>query len=117
MYTFALDRIVCQDFVFLSLLFFFCSLEVFQLGKFGSDIRQYEECRVVGTAGQQVDTLIGQFDTVILFVDHEVQFVGSFMHVAHIFRHEVFFRLQHLCLDTLFAQEFNQRFVTRISLE
>ena len=93
MYTFALDRIVCQDFVFLGLFFFFGSLEVFQLGKFGSDIRQYEERRVVRTSGQQVDTFVGQFDAVIFFVDHEIQLVGCFVHVAHVFRHEVFFSL------------------------
>jgi len=116
MYAFALDGIVGQQFVFLGLLFFFV-LDMFQFGKLGGDIRQYEECRVVGLAGQQVDTFICQFDTVILFVDHEVQLICSLVHVAHVFGHEVFFRLQHLGFYTLFTQEFDQRLVARISLE
>ena len=37
--------------------------------------------------------------------------------MAHVFRHEVFFRLQHLGLNTLFAQEFDKRLVARVSLE
>ena len=84
MYAFTLDGIVGQQFVFLSLFFFFV-LDMFQFGKLGGDIRQYEECRIIGLAGQQVDTFIGQFDTVIFFVDHEVQFVCRFMHVTHVF--------------------------------
>ena len=90
---------------------------MFQFGKLGGDIRQYEECRIIGLAGQQVDTFIGQFDTVIFFVDHEVQFVCRFMHVTHVFRHEIFFRLQHLGFYALFAQEFDQCLVARISFE
>ena len=116
MYAFALDGIVGQQFVFLGLFFFFV-LNMFKFGKLGSDIRQYEECRVVGLTCQQVDTFIGQFDTVILFVDYEVQFVCRFVHMTHVFRHEVFFRLQHLGFYALLAQEFDQRLVTRISLE
>ena len=116
MYAFALDGVVGQQFVFLGLFLFFV-LDMFQFGKLGSDIGQYEESRVVGLAGQQVDTFISQFDTVILFVDHEVQFVCRFVHVAHVFGHEVFFCLQHLGFYPLFAQEFDQRLVARISLE
>ncbi len=88
---------------------------MFQFGKLGSDIRQYKECRVVGLTGQKVDTFIRQFDTVVLFVDYEEQFICRFVHVTHVFRHEVFFRLQHLGFYTLFTQVLDQSLVTRIS--
>ena len=88
----ALDRIVGEQFIFLCLPLLFVR-DVLQFGKLGGDVGQDEELWVVGLAGQQVDTFVGQLHAVVLLVDDEIEFVGGFVHVAHVFRHEIFFRL------------------------
>ena len=107
MYTLALHGVVGEDLVLTGLLLLFGALHVLQLRQLGGDVGQDKEGGIIGLTRQQVDTLIGQLNAVVLLVDHEIEHIGSLVHVLVVLRHVVFLGLQHLCLDTLLAEVFD----------
>ena len=112
MYTFRLDGIVGHQSIFFSQALFVGQVFlIFQSGKLGGNVGQYEEGRVVRIACNQVNTFIGQIYTVQLFIDDEVQWISNFVHTFVVLFHIDFFRLEHAGFDTRFAQEFNQGLV------
>ena len=111
--TFRLNRIVLEQFVFFRQFFLFREPHFFDIGDFSTDIRHNEELRVVGSARQRIDTLIGQFNRVMFFVDNKVKRIGSFRHITVVILHIVLFGLQQDGLDTIFTKELDERCILR----
>ena len=109
--TFRFDGVVVDEFVFLGNLFFVAQHFVFQFRKLRSDVGQYEELRIFRVAGEAVDTFVGQFDGVVLFVDNEIQRIGHHVHFLVVVLHVEFFGFLHAGLHALFAEELDQRLV------
>ena len=117
MYAFRLDGIVGEQGILLGQTLFFAQvLFIFQFGKLGGDVGQYEEGGVGRVSADEVNTLVGEVDAVQLLVDDEVERIGHFVHALVVLLHVDFLCLQHTGLDALFAQELDERLVLGQSL-
>ena len=117
-YALGLDTIVREDVVFLLLLLLGSDRGVaFQFRHLASHIRQDEEVRVIGRAGQGINTLVRQLDGFVLLVDDEIEFVGSDMHVLLVLLQVELFGLLQPHFDTRLGEIFDQRLRFRHSLE
>ena len=115
-YALALDSIVREEgFLALGELLGGETL-VRQVSQEAGDIGEDEEGRVIRTARQEVDTLVGELDAIVLLVDDEVEFVGDEVHLAHVVGHVLFLDLEHTGLDTRFAEVLDEGLALRHTL-
>ena len=120
-YALAFDAVVGQDIVFLLLSLFlrtssFVSLYLY-LRHLASDIGQDEEIRVVGSAGQGVDTFVGEVDGLVLLVDDEIELVGGDVHVLLVLLEVELLGLLQAHFDARFGEVFDERLRFRHTLE
>ena len=103
--TLGLDAVVGVDIVFalLHLVRRETGL-VLEIRDLRSYVRQDEEIRVIGRTGEGIDTLIGEFDGLILLIDDEEELVCRDMHVLLILLEVELFGLLETHLDTRLAQ-------------
>ncbi len=78
-------------------------------GHFGAHFGEDEELRVVGSGGEGVDTLVGEFYGVVFLVDDEEEGVGCYMHVLVVLLHIEVLCLLHLCFYAWLAKELDER--------
>ncbi len=104
MHALRFDREVLEQFLlFLAACFQICNM--FGIGELGGDIGEHEEFRIGACAGKFVDTFVGKLHGAVLFVDHEIERLGGFGHLACIVLQIVSFGLQQKVLDALLAKE------------
>ncbi len=118
MHALRLDAVV-GHYVVLTLLFLLGGQGgvVLHLGNLATHIGQDEELRVLGGTRQGINTLVGQFDSLVFLVDDEIEFVGGDVHVLLVLLHIELFGLLQAHLDTRLAQILDQGFVFRHTLE
>ena len=73
--------------------------------------------KVVGLAGEHVDTFVGQLDAAVLLVDYEVERIGDDRHLLVVVLHVESLGLEQERLDAVLAQVFDERTVFRQTLE
>ena len=116
-HTLALQRIILHQGILLLLLLLGGEFSVLlDLGDLASNVRKHEEIRIGNGVGQQVVTLVGHIDRVLLLADHEIQLVGDDVHLTLVVLHIIVLSLLHQLLHTLLAEELDQRLVLRKSL-
>ena len=118
MHTFGFNTIVGEDIV-LTLLTFICREGglVLQFRHFGAYVRQDEEIRVFRRTGEGINTFIGEFDRLVLLIDHEIEFVGRDMHVFLVLLEVELFGLLHTHSDPRFREVFDEGFGLRHTFE
>ncbi len=100
-YTLGLDAVVRHDVVLALLFLFRCQRGVvFHLCHLATHIGQHEELRIFRRPRQGIDTLIRQFDRLVLLVDNEIEFIGGNMHILLILLQVEFLRLLQTHFDT-----------------
>ena len=87
-----------------------------QVSQEAGDVGEDEEGGVIRTARQEVNTLVGELDAIVLLVDDEVEFVGDEVHLTHVVGHVLFLDLEHTGLDTRFAEVLDERLALRHTL-
>src|SRR5574344_821966 len=116
MHTLRFNGVVLHELVLGGRLFLRRQTLVFQVGQLRSNIGQDEEMRVFGVTGDVVNTLIGEFNAVVLLVDDIVKRVCNDVHLTVVVLHVKFFRLLHGSLDALFTQKLDQGLVFGVGL-
>ena len=87
-----------------------------QVSQEAGDVGEDEEGGVIRTARQEVNTLVGELDAIVLLIDDEVEFVGDDVHLAHVVGHVLFLDLEHTGLDTRFAEVLDEGLALRHTL-
>ena len=117
MHTLRLHTIVCQNFIFLLAFFLItqaCSLQFCYLA---THIWKHKELRIFHIARQGIYTFVRKFNSLMLLINHKVEFIGCYMHMLLILLHIELFCLLQAHFHTWLAQIFNQRFALRHTLK
>ena len=109
--AFGFHGIIAKELCLLISFLFIRYLAAFHFGYFSAYIRKYIKFRIIVRFGNQIDAFISKFNGIIFFVDNKIQLIIHNVHVFRLFLHVEIFGFKQNCLDTGFAEEFNQRLV------
>ena len=108
----ALRSVFAHQVVFPVELFFVAGGGTLDFSDLGTDIGQEEELAVFTSHGDQLNALFGQFDCIVLLIDHEEKFGIHLVHFFLLILQVMAFCFVQNGMNTRFADELDQRFVT-----
>ena len=109
-YAFGLHAVVSQNLIFLLAFLFVAQSCLLHFSHFATHIWEYEELGIFHVACERINTLVGEFDSLMFLINHEIELVGSDMHMLLVFLHIELFGLLQAYFHTRLAQVFDQRF-------